>query len=75
MEELGAERFKTAGIKRDDKAARQAIFEANYRFFGAPVVIDLCMDRSLTPWSIFDIGMLAQSIMEMLDCGRSCAIF
>jgi nitroreductase len=63
MEELGAERFKTAGIKRDDKAARQAIFEANYRFFGAPVVIYLCMDRSLTPWSIFDIGMLAQNIM------------
>jgi nitroreductase len=63
MEELGAERFKTAGIKRDDKAARQTIFEANYRFFGAPAVIYLCMDRSLTPWSIFDIGMLAQSIM------------
>ncbi len=63
MEELAAERYKTAGIGRDDKAARQAIFEANYRFFGAPVVIYLCMDRTLTPWSIFDIGMLAQSIM------------
>ena len=63
MEELGVERFKTAGIKRDDKAARQTIFETNYRFFGAPAVIYLCMDRSLTPWSIFDIGMLAQRIM------------
>lgn len=63
MEELGAERFKIAGIERDDKVARQAIFEANYRFFGAPAVIYLCMDHTLTPWSIFDIGMLAQSIM------------
>ncbi len=63
MEELAAERYKTAGIERDDKASRQAIFEANYKFFGAPVVIYLCMDRTLTPWSIFDIGMLAQSIM------------
>jgi nitroreductase len=63
MEELAAQRYKTAGIGRDDKAARQAIFEANYRFFDAPVVIYLCMDRTLTPWSIFDIGMLAQSIM------------
>ncbi|MFA4958169.1 MAG: nitroreductase [Candidatus Methanoperedens sp.] len=63
MEELGAERFKTAGIGRDDIVARQAIFEANYRFFGAPAIIYLCMDRTLTPWSIFDIGMLAQSIM------------
>jgi nitroreductase len=65
MEELAAERYKTIGIGRDDKTARQAIFEANYRFFGAPVVIYLCMDRTLTPWSIFDIGMLAQSIMLM----------
>ncbi|HEY9204425.1 MAG TPA: nitroreductase [Candidatus Methanoperedens sp.] len=63
MEELAAQRYKTAGIGRDDKAARKNIFEANYRFFGAPVVIYLCMDRTLTPWSIFDIGMLAQSIM------------
>ncbi|MCZ7358106.1 MAG: nitroreductase [Candidatus Methanoperedens sp.] len=63
MEELGETRFNIAGIKRDDKAARHAIFEMNYKFFGASVVIYLCMDRSLTPWSIFDIGMLAQSIM------------
>jgi nitroreductase len=63
MEELGEIRFNVAGIRRDDKVARQAIFEMNYKFFGAPVVIYLCMDRSLTPWSIFDTGMLAQSIM------------
>ncbi len=68
MEELAAERYKIAAvIGPDEKSERQAIFEANYRFFGAPVVIYLCMDRTLTPWSIFDIGMLAQSIMLVAE--------
>jgi nitroreductase len=35
----------------------------NYRFFGAPSVVFLCMDRTLTPWSMFDMESLAQSIM------------
>ena len=26
-------------------------------------MIYLCLDRSLTPWSMFDLGLLAQSIM------------
>jgi nitroreductase len=63
IEDLGAKRFGLRGIKRDDKAARLVFSEANAKFFGAPVVIYLCMDRTLTPWSVFDIGMLAQSIM------------
>ncbi len=63
MDEFVAERYDVLGIKRDDKAAKLALFEANYRFFGAPVVIYLCMDSTLTQWSFFDIGMLAQSIM------------
>jgi len=63
IEELLAERFNIIGTERDESAARQALFELNYKFFGAPVVIYLCMDRTLSPWSIFDIGMIAQSIM------------
>ncbi len=63
MDKFVAERYDALGIKRDDKAAMLALFEANFRFFGAPVVIFLCMDRTLTQWSFFDIGMLAQSIM------------
>ncbi|VVB86381.1 Coenzyme F420:L-glutamate ligase [uncultured archaeon] len=63
MEEFVGKRFNSLGIKRDDKVARQAILEVNYRFFDAPVVIYLCMDRTLTNWPLFDIGMLAQSIM------------
>ncbi|MHB1413024.1 MAG: nitroreductase, partial [Thermoleophilia bacterium] len=32
-------------------------------FFGAPAVVFICMDRSLSQWSVFDLGMLSQSIM------------
>jgi nitroreductase len=63
MEELMAKREEVVGITRDDKAGREDMLTANYRFFNAPVVIYLCMDRTLTPWSVFDLGLLAQSIM------------
>jgi nitroreductase len=62
-EELMAKREGVLGIARDDKTGREAMLAANYRFFDAPVVIYLCMDRTLTPWSVFDLGLLAQSIM------------
>jgi len=45
-----------------DDAMRQML-APNYSFFGAPTVVFLCMDRSLTQWSMFDMGSLAQSIM------------
>lgn len=35
----------------------------NFEFFGAPVVAYLCMDKSLGFWSIFDLGLLSQSLM------------
>ena len=62
-EDLMAERSMFLGHGRDDQAARQDLMLSNYHFFGAPVVIYLCMDRTLTSWSIFDLGLLAQSIM------------
>lgn len=36
---------------------------ANFRFYGAPHGIFLFQDSSLTPWSILDMGLFAQSIM------------
>lgn len=63
MHELGAARFKSLGIDRKDEAARKEISENNHRFFGAPVVAYLCMERSLTPWSVHDLGMMSLSIM------------
>ncbi len=73
-EELMKERLDEIEIERNDTAARNALLEANYRFFGAPIIIYLCMDRTLTPWSIFDLGSLAQSIMlEALEYGLNSA--
>jgi len=62
-EQLMAGREEIIGVTRDDKVAREAMRAANYRFFDAPVVIYLCMDRMLSEWSLFDLGILAQSIM------------
>ncbi|MHB0867030.1 MAG: nitroreductase [Thermoleophilia bacterium] len=63
MQNLGAERFKSLGIDRADETARQKMSENNHRFFGAPAVVYLCMDKTLSQWSVHDLGMMAQSIM------------
>lgn len=63
IEQLGAKRLESLGIEPGDSVARRALGEQNFRLFGAPVVVYLCMDRTLSPWSLFDMGLLAQSIM------------
>lgn len=63
METLRAERTATVERVCLDKSMLKDIAEMNYHFFYAPVVAFLCMDRTLTPWSVFDLGLLAQSIM------------
>jgi len=63
MESLRAERTAAAERVCLDKSMLKDISEMNYHFFYAPVVAYLCMDRTLTPWSVFDLGLLAQSIM------------
>jgi nitroreductase len=63
MAALMADRSKIPVVTPPGQDLRQAMMERNYRFFDAPVVVYLCMDRALTPWSVFDIGLLSQSIM------------
>ena len=58
-----AERLRTLGIEREDKEARLKLTEHNYTFFDAPAVAFLCMDKTLTSWSAFDMGAFAMSIM------------
>jgi len=53
------------------------VAQINYRLFDAPVVVHLCMDRRLTHWSIFDIGLVAQSIMiaaQEFNVGSATAV-
>jgi len=61
--EMSAARIVADKGPPDNDAPRMSFLENNRRFFGAPAVVYLCMDRSLTPWSIFDMGAMAQSIM------------
>jgi len=63
MQELGRERLKILGIERGDEEGRRKLNRRNFEFFGAPTVVYLCLDRSLTSWSIFDMGILTQSIL------------
>ncbi|MGI6550821.1 MAG: nitroreductase [Syntrophomonadales bacterium] len=46
-----------------DPEAKKAMMRNNFRFFGAPAVVYLCMDRGLSNWSLFDLGAISQSIM------------
>ncbi|MGI6225467.1 MAG: nitroreductase [Peptococcales bacterium] len=64
---MGKARFATLGIERHDKEARNKFTENNYKFFGAPAVIFVCMDRALTQWSLFDLGAISQSIMLVAE--------
>ncbi len=63
METLKAERTALLEEACADKAAIPDLMQMNYRLFDAPVVVYLCMDRCLTPWSMFDLGAMSQSIM------------
>jgi len=60
---LGAERFAAMGIERENKEGRNEIYKNNFRFFDAPVVIIACLDQGLSPWSLFDMGLVSQSLM------------
>ncbi len=35
----------------------------NFEFFNAPVVLYLCMEKTLGFWSMFDLGLYSQSLM------------
>lgn len=61
--EHGARRFKILGIERDDVQKREELRLLNFKFYGAPCVLFLFMDSTLTPWSIFDLGLFAQSLI------------
>lgn len=51
------------GIDLSDPNVLKKAKIANFRFYGAPHGIFLYQDASLTRWSIFDIGIFAQTLM------------
>lgn len=58
-----AELFIQMGISWDDEEARRENRKNNYRFFDAPIVVSLCLDDSLTEWSLLDLGLFAENLM------------
>jgi nitroreductase len=61
--DLYKKRSEATGI---DLNAPEVIKKAkiiNFNFYGAPHAIYLFQDSSLTPWSLFDLGLFAQSLM------------
>jgi nitroreductase len=61
--DAGLALYRSLGIEREDQQRREAIWEENYRFFGAPVGILIFVDRRLGQGSWIDIGILLQTLM------------
>jgi len=63
INDLMQKRADATGIDFSDPAVLKRAKEVNFKFYGAPHAIYLFQDKSLTPWSIFDIGLFAQTLM------------
>ena len=60
---VGEDMYALIGIAREDKAGRLAQFEANFRFFGAPVALFFSLDRRFGAPQWADVGMFMQTVM------------
>lgn len=59
----GAQLYAALGIDRRDKERRLAQWAANYRAFGAPVILFFFLDPVMQKGSFLDYGMFLQSVM------------
>ncbi len=63
IERLYRLRAEKMGIDLTDPEVIKKAKVANFNFYGAPHAIYLYQDSSLPLWSLFDIGLFAQSLM------------
>jgi nitroreductase len=63
MDALKSGRAEALEQECKDPASIPDMMQMNYRLFNAPAVVYLCMDRCLTPWSLFDLGAMSHGIM------------
>ncbi|MBQ2782484.1 MAG: nitroreductase [Oscillospiraceae bacterium] len=59
---VGKQLFGVMDIQREDKEKRDAWTERGYRFFDAPAVILVCMEKSLSDAYRFDLGCFVQNL-------------
>ena len=60
---LMKKRGEVLGVDLNSPEIRKKSKIVNFRFYGAPHGILLFQDSSLTSWSVFDMGLFAQSLM------------
>lgn len=60
---LYRKRSEATGINFNDPEVLKKARIVNFNFYGAPHAFYLYQDASLTSWSIFDMGLFAQSLM------------
>ena len=58
--------FEALGIDPNDQAKIRAGYLRNFQFFGAPCVVFVGLDKSLTPWSMFDLGLFVHGFLLAL---------
>ncbi len=63
IQRLLSKRLELTGIDLTAPEVVQKSKQANCRFYGAPHAIYLFQEDSLSPWSLFDLGLFAQSLM------------
>ncbi len=63
VDALMRKRSEQTGKDLNNPEVRKKSKIANFRFYGAPHGLLLFQDASLTEWSIFDMGLFAQSLM------------
>lgn len=73
VKETRLERFKAVGTDPEDKEAIRKSYLKNFRFFDAPCVIFVGMERGLTSWSVFDLGLFVHGLLLCLEAeGLGC---
>lgn len=60
---VGKEMYGLIGVPRGDKAARDAQWGRNYKFFGAPTVLFVFSHKALGVFGANDAGLFAQNLM------------
>jgi len=74
--ELAVQIFQLMGIAREDREKRAEWMKRGFRFFDAPAVFILSVDKSIGPWwELFDLGAFSQTIcLAALEYGLGTCI-
>jgi nitroreductase len=61
--QVGAALYRSIGVTREDRPGRYRQYSRNFEFYGAPVALLFCIDRSMGPPQWSDLGMYIMTVM------------